>query len=531
DNDFVTIKGAKFNAKFDAKTGIINSLKYGNNEVIKNGNGPKLNAIRAFVNNDVWIYQKWFKYGLHNLQPTVKSFDVKRQNNSILVRFKVDYQAPNSAKIHGGTDSGRNRIEELKNKPFDKKDLKFMTEQFYTIYADGTIDLQTAISSNKSNVILPRLGYQLKFDKTYDNITYYGRGEVDNYPDRKSGQFIGVYSSRFEKQMCNFPKPQDMGNHQDVRWASVTNKVRDGVIFVPNQPISITALPYSAIDLISAPHPYQLPKSKYNYLNLDIAINGLGGASCGQGGPLAHDQIRTGAHVMGFMIRPIRNGNFNGQANVSSAPLPIVAMSRDTYGKLTLKTFATNEKIIYKVNDEKPEKYKNLPINFKNGGQISAWFKSNPTIKSTYHFDKIEYIPLTVVYASSEEVRANGNASNLVDNNEESIWHTAYSVTVSKYPHWVDFDAGDKRTIKGFVYLPRQSGGNNGNVKEYEIYISQDGKNWGTPIIKSSFANNRDEKKVLFKKPVKARYIRFTALSAQNEQDFASGSEFRIIAE
>jgi len=105
-----------------------------------------------------------------------------------------------------------------------------------------------------------------------------------------------------------------------------------------------------------------------------------------------------------------------------------------------------------------------------------------------------------------------------------------YSVTVAKHPHWVDLDAGEVKSIKGFTYLPRTDGAN-GNVKEYSIHISMDGKEWGEPVKKDRFANNPNEKKVLFDKPVKGRYIRFTALSEQSGQDFASGAEITILAE
>ncbi len=105
-----------------------------------------------------------------------------------------------------------------------------------------------------------------------------------------------------------------------------------------------------------------------------------------------------------------------------------------------------------------------------------------------------------------------------------------YSVTVAKYPHWVDLDAGEAKNIKGFTYLPRQNG-TNGNIKDYSIHVSMDGKTWGNPIHKGTFDNNNKEKKVEFSKPVKARYIRFTALSEQNGQDFASGAEITILAE
>ena len=105
-----------------------------------------------------------------------------------------------------------------------------------------------------------------------------------------------------------------------------------------------------------------------------------------------------------------------------------------------------------------------------------------------------------------------------------------YSVTVAKYPHWVDLDAGEVKNIKGFIYLPRQDG-NNGKIKDYSIQVSMDGKNWGTPVQKGTFDNSSKEKQVELAKPVQARYIRFTALSEQNGQDFASGAEITILAE
>lgn len=94
----------------------------------------------------------------------------------------------------------------------------------------------------------------------------------------------------------------------------------------------------------------------------------------------------------------------------------------------------------------------------------------------------------------------------------------------------MDLDAGEVKQIKGFSFLPRQDG-SNGHVKDYSISVSLDGKNWGEPVLKGTFENNQKEKKVLFDQPVKARYIRFTALSEQRGQDFASGAELVILAD
>ena len=140
-------------------------------------------------------------------------------------------------------------------------------------------------------------------------------------------------------------------------------------------------------------------------------------------------------------------------------------------------------------------------------------------------------MPVEVVYVSSEEGPGREYAKNLVDGDPSTIWHTMYSITVPKYPHWVDFDCGEEKLIKGFSYLPRQDGGNNGNIKAYKVQLSKDGKTWAEPVSEGEFDSSAKEKKVMFAQPQRARYLRFTALSSQNGADFASGAEFNVLAE
>ena len=104
-----------------------------------------------------------------------------------------------------------------------------------------------------------------------------------------------------------------------------------------------------------------------------------------------------------------------------------------------------------------------------------------------------------------------------------------YSVTVANFPHYIDFDANHEVDIKGFKYMPRQDGSPNGNIKAYKIQVSSDGENWSEPVVQGEFANNSKQQVVMFKSPVKARYVRFTGLSSQNGQDFGSGAEFELI--
>lgn len=465
------IVGKDFSVMFDFDKGTIETLKYGNNTIIENS-GLALNAFRAFTNNDRWAYQQWFAKGLHNLQHKALAKSVKANaDGSYSYSFTVQSQAPNGAKIEGGTASGRNKIVELTDRPFTDADFRFVTNQVFTVYPDGSIEVQASIASNDDFVNLPQLGYLVTMPKTYFRFTYYGRGKQDNYSDRKTGAFLGIYESDVLKEVGNFPKPQDVGHHQDSRWAALTNMRGAGAIFVGTQPMDVAALPYTAQEMTLAGHPFELPNPSATYLQLNIATTGVGGNSCGPT-PLQRDRVMATQHRFGFIIRPAQE-KLTQAANVSAST-------------------------------EAPA------------------FAPGLINRST--------IPMKVIFASSEEVGA-GNATHLVDGNPNTIWHSAYSVTVAKHPHWVDFDLSKEVSFKGISYLPRTDEAGNGDVKDFSISVSDDAKTW-KEVHKGSFSQNRGTpQQVLFKSPVKARYVRFTALSEQYGQDFASGAEFGLIAE
>lgn len=526
-SDIKTIKGDNFEVKFDFNTGTIYSLAYGNETVIANGNGPKLDALRAFVNNDNWFYSQWFDRGLHNLVHKATNQNVfVKDDGTVVLAFTVVSQAPNGARIHGGTSSGKNSIEELKDKPFGEDDFKFITNQIWTVYKDGSIELQSGITSNQPGMVLPRLGYMMKVPQQYADFSYYGRGPIDNYADRKSGQFIEQHKNTVAGEFVNFPKPQDMGNHEDVRWCALTNAAGNGALFIATDRLSVSALQYSPLDLILTSHPYQLPVAGDTYLHLDLAVTGLGGNSCGQGGPLENDRVYAGHNNTGFIIRPAGK-DLTAAANVAPAGEMPISITRSRSGAVEILS-PKKEDICYTIDKSKVKEY-SLPIPLREGGKVTAWFKNAPDIKISMAFNKIESIQTEVIYASSQE-SGEGDASHLTDGDPNTMWHTMYSVTVAKHPHWVDLDAGEVKIIKGFTYLPR-AGSSNGNIKDYTIHVSLDGKEWGEPVQKGKFANNLAEKQVIFNKPVKARYIRFTALSEQNGQDFASGAEITFMAE
>ena len=477
------ITGENFQVAFDLNTGAIYSLKYGNQIIIKDGNGPQLDAYRAPTDNDAGIgyHNAWFKNGLYDLQHVVKSWSCtpNKKDGTYKLDFTVESQGKEGCDVNYGN---RDRDPEScynfeKNKrTLTDADLKFTSRQIYTIYKDGSIEMQSAIGANRSKVILPRIGYSMVLPSELNQYDYYGRGPVNNYNDRKTSQFIGWYHSPVAEQGIMLPKPQAQGNREEVRWCAVTNSQQQGVVFISDSTMSASALPWSQQELTLAAHPYQLPKSSGTHLHLDAKVTGLGGASCGQGGPLTPDQVRSTPTTFGFIIRPAVKSELPNLVKVS----------------------ATGRKMVKDIMQQ-------MKQNQQNTG-------------------------LQIAFASSQEPDE-GDASYLVDGDPSTIWHTMYSITLAKYPHWVDFDAGKQKIIKGFTYLARQDGSLNGCIKDYEIYVSNDNKTWGEPVAKGSFEKTAKLQKVMFGKPVKARYVRLRALNEQSGQDYASGAEFTLVTE
>lgn len=525
------VQGDGFVAKFNLGDGSLYGLSYGGKTIIEDGKGPKLDAFRAYVNNDIWGYQSWFEKGLHNLRHTASNPKLRRNaDGTVVLSFTVVSQAPNAARQHGGTSGADIRIEELTNRPFGEADFRLVTNQIWTVYTDGSIELQASITSNDPGFKLPRIGYAMTIPKGYSQFDYYARGPINNYNDRKTSQFIQHYTGTVADMFVNFPKPQDMANREEARWCALTDG-DSGAIFVATGDMAVSALPYADLDLAVAGHIHDLPSPGDTVLHLDAKVTGLGGASCGQGGPLGPDYAYAGQRDFGFIIRPVRSAGpgFAALANVSPAGQMPISITRSRNGEVTIASGKKDAKLVYSVNGAGARAYRG-PFMLRDAGKVRAWYHGQKDSETSAGFTRIERIETTVVYASSEEPGSGNAARNLVDGDPSTIWHSAYSVTVAQYPHWVDFDSGEAKEIKGFIYQPRLVG-NNGDIRDYTIQTSMDGKTWSKPVHKGRFENNKKEKRVIFKRPVKARYVRFTGLSSQNGQDFASGAEFSLLAD
>jgi F5/8 type C domain len=112
--------------------------------------------------------------------------------------------------------------------------------------------------------------------------------------------------------------------------------------------------------------------------------------------------------------------------------------------------------------------------------------------------------------------------------NPNTYWHTQWHDDSPGLPHEIIIELIPPSIIKGFAYLPRQDESDHGTIKDFEFYVSNDGKDFGSPVKKSTFEPGKEEKIEIFA-PMKCRFIKLKALSEINGLPWTSAAEIGVI--
>src|SRR5215831_16497384 len=128
---------------------------------------------------------------------------------------------------------------------------------------------------------------------------------------------------------------------------------------------------------------------------------------------------------------------------------------------------------------------------------------------------------------SQELVGENGAATNAIDGNPATIWHTEWFQQTAPLPHTLVLDLGAQYQVDGFRYLPRQDGIDNGTIASYQFYVSPDGTTWGNAVTAGILAADTTEKTVRFPATL-GRYVRLVVLSEINGNAWTSAAELNI---
>ena len=169
----------------------------------------------------------------------------------------------------------------------------------YTFYPDATVDMVVTFSPTG---VTRRIGLGMQFPSGFEQVEYYGRGPWSNYVDRKTGSWLGRYTTTVDAFMEEFPHPQTFGDHQDLRELTLTNSSANLRLNLKTNGQVAFSLGhfdetrwYGSGDSMWSDvlHWYDMTKQSQIYAHFDYYQRGLGNNSCGGDQALSQYQCPT----------------------------------------------------------------------------------------------------------------------------------------------------------------------------------------------------------------------------------------------
>ena len=507
----IDIKGKGVDLSFDKASGLLSSYKVDGKETISRG--PWMNTFRAFTDNDTWFQKSYWDSGLGTMSHREIDMTVEKLVGSV-ARVTVNMDC------RGFKGRG------------------FFHKAIYTILGDGSVTVDNEFTPVGDLPQLPKIGLEIRLGRQYDTMTWFGRGPMESYPDRKQAMDVGLYSGLVQDQYQQYVRPQENGNKEDVRWAALTDRQGNGVVFQATGHLAVTASHFDARDVDNSRHENGEPRKNIPFFDrnetivcIDAQQMGLGGASCGPS-PLQQYLCKPGARTWRVSMKPIRKGDFSeARTIIPVAPMP--TLTRDEEGVIKVGEIDPRG-IIVKRNGTETESV-GPAFDFVKGGTltiqqvISDWVPS-ATVSKTYALVVPVYrMPqsnLKLLSFDSEEP-GEGNAVHAIDGDPSTMWHSAYTASMPKHPHFLLFDLGQEVDLSGIDYLGRQDQGN-GRVDKYEVRAGAS-QNKLILVHSGSFLDNANLQRAMFPTPVRARYVEFRAVKEMRGNEWASLAELNFL--
>ncbi len=276
------VTGKNFTVVFDLNKGELANYKINGEEIIKHGpvpafwRAPTDNDIGAGFNKNLNIWRNAYENGSPPKTSVAQINDGRCQ-----ISFSKDLANGDASHI-----------------------------QVFTVYGDGSIKVENSFRAIKGeHPLLLRAGTDLIINKNYNTITWYGRGPGENYTDRKENTFIGKYKQTLDEQYYPYARPQESGNHTEVRWVSFADPKGKTIHFAyADSLLSFSAVPYSLDDLDPEMnkkqyHSGELNKRNETYLHMDLIQTGLQGIDSWGAWPLEKYRVPFKDYQYSYWIR------------------------------------------------------------------------------------------------------------------------------------------------------------------------------------------------------------------------------------
>ena len=283
----VMIEGENFNIQFAKADGFMDKYMVDGLDMIKEGAKLTPNFWRAPTDNDfgAGLQQKYAVWK----NPEFKLTSLKSEMKDGLAVVSAEYEMPS---VFAGTKL--QLTYEINNRGAVKVNQKLVAEK----------------GAKVSNIF--RFGMQMVMPKSFENISYYGRGPVENYIDRKWATELGVYNQTVTDQFYAYIRPQENGNKTDIRWWKQLNEAGRGLQFVAEAPFSASALHYTIESLDSGwekkqEHSNEVEPADLTNFLIDKVQMGLGCVDSWGAIPREEYMLPYGDYEFTFIMQPISN--------------------------------------------------------------------------------------------------------------------------------------------------------------------------------------------------------------------------------
>ena len=507
----VIVSNAHFKAVFSKSQGTLSSYTYNNVQLVSKP--LLLNVFRLPTDNDGNQSGSWDNMGLRKLTVKGTGTDVQTADDQKTVSLTMN-----------STHTGKNGV-------------SFAVTHSFIVCADGMVMVNSMVRPSTEGAIIPKIGFRLEMPAGMENLSWFGRGPWDSYRDRKEACLPAIYQSTVTDQREDYILPQEHGTKQEVRWMSLANDEGTGMLFVAPDQMAASAVHFRAEDNYTdrnnrKKHTHQFTACATSVVSLDAATRGLGNASCG---PEVMDkyELRMSNTSFRFFMIPLAAGMKAAEkARISMPVCEFVKCERQTNGRIKMTTATKNATIYYSIDGGEYQKYTTL-LNHNDACTIKAYCVADGLLASpvlTYDFDL--FINKTGWKLVSADSQHSGNEAKLAfDGKNNTFWHTEYQGSEPQCPHTLIIDMVNQYKVTAFTYLARQDGSQNGMVKGFEVYLSLDGKTWGTAVATGEFKNTTSLQVAKLKTAKVARYLKFVAKSEINGKAWTSAAEVGIQAE
>ena len=253
----IIVSNDNFMVSFSRQTGLMNGYTVHGNDLLGDGGTLRPNFWRAVTDNDMGA-------GLHESMKAWRNPEMKLTS---LTAEKAKKDDP--VKVTA---------------TYDMPAVKAQLTMTYIILEGGAIHVSELMSTTAGAEVsdMFRFGVVMDMPYDFDQSSYYGRGPIENYADRKECMMIGIRKQTADEQFFPYIRPQETGTKTDIRWWQQSNKSGFGLRIQSDKPFTASALHYNIMDLDEGKekaqrHSPQVPKSKYTELSLDILQTGVGG--------------------------------------------------------------------------------------------------------------------------------------------------------------------------------------------------------------------------------------------------------------